>query len=292
MESPLRVLKQFGNALKEAGLAWVADDATMHAASISYYTVFSLSPIVVIALAIAGLVFDPISVHDALMGQFSGMMGQEAANGIAGFVAHAGHPEQHGVLAATLAIVTLLIGAVGSFVQVQDSLNHIWKAPPRSESIGQILRRRLLSFGLVVTVGFLLVVSLILSAALSAAGNVLGTHATAVALLSVGTSAGSFLVVSALFAAIFKVLPDVAIAWKDVLAASLLTSVLFMIGKEVIGLYIGKTGLASSYGAAGSLAIVLVWVYYSSLILLFGAEFASVVSGRTRRLKASQRRQL
>lgn len=188
----------------------------------------------------------------------------------------------NGVVAAVIAVVSLLVGAIGSFVQIQDSLNHIWKAPPGPSGLGPILRRRLLSFGLVVTVGFLLLVSLGLSAALSVVGTALGTHMTAVALVSVGSSAVSFLIISALFAAIFKVLPDVAIAWKDVIAASLLTSVLFMIGKELIGLYIGQAGLASSYGAAGSLAIVLVWVYYSSLILLFGAEFARVVAQRTR----------
>jgi membrane protein len=280
MKSVVRLLKRFGTALKDAGIAWVDDDATMHAAAIAYYTVFSLAPILVIALAIAGLFFAPGQVHDAMLGQFSGMIGEDAAKGIADLVANAGQSSQRGVIATLIAAGTLVIGAIGSFVQIQDSLNHIWKAPSRSDGIGQIIRRRLLSFGLVLTVGFLLLVSLLLSTLLSAASHALGTQLTPI--LSVASSAVSLLVTSALFAAIFKVLPDRAIDWKDVIEASVLTSVLFTIGKEVIGLYIGKTGVASSYGAAGSLAIVLVWVFYSSLILLFGAEFASVVAKRTR----------
>ena len=253
----------------------------MHAASISYYTVFSLAPILVIALAAAGMVFQPATVQREVMTQLSGLMGQDAANGIGEFVKSASSSTSHGVIATLLGVLTLIAGAIGAFVQLQDSLNHIWKVPPQSGGVRLLLKRRLLSFGLVMGVALLLLASLVLSAFLSATGALLASRiAGFTAAVRLASGASSFVVIGALFAAMFKWLPDAAIRWKDVVGPAILTSALFAVGKQLIGLYIGQAGIASAYGAAGSLAVLLVWVFYSSLILLFGAEFARVVSAR------------
>jgi membrane protein len=273
----LRV-RELGTVLKEAGIAWVEDDATMHAASISYFTVFSLAPILVIALAVAGVVFEPATVQREMAAQLSGLMGIEAARAIGEFVQNATSSASRGVLATIVGVVTLVVGAISAFVQLQDSLNHIWRVPPRSVGIKRILKQRLLSFVLVMGVAVLLLVSLVLSALLSAASDLIQSNLGATEFtLDLANVAFSFVVAAVLFGTVFKVLPDAPISWQDVAAASLFTAALFTIGKQVIGLYIGQTGLSSSYGAAGSLAVILAWVYYSALILLFGAEFAWVV---------------
>jgi membrane protein len=273
----LRV-RELGSVLKQAGIAWVEDDATMHAASISYFTVFSLAPILVIALAVAGVVFEPETVQREMAAQLSGLMGAEAARAIGEFVQNATSAASHGVLATIVGVVTLVVGAISAFVQLQDSLNHIWRVPPRSAGLKRILKQRLLSFVLVIGVALLLLVSLVLSTLLSATSNLIQSNLGATEFtLDLANVAFSFVVAAVLFGTIFKVLPDAAIGWNDVAAASLFTSALFTIGKQLIGLYIGQTGLSSSYGAAGSLEVILAWVYYSALILLFGAEFAWVV---------------
>lgn len=272
-------IKELGSVLKQAGIAWIDDDVTMHAASVAYYTVFSLAPMLVIALAVAGMVFDPATVQREIMTQLQGLMGTDAARSVAQFVQGATGEKSHGVLATIIGVFTLILGAIGAFVQLQDSLNHIWKVPPQGGGIVQVLRRRLLSFGLVLAVAFLLMVSLVLSTALAATGNLLHAHFTGFDFaINVANGVLSFVVIGVLFGAMFKFLPDAKIGWRDVAAAAIFTSALFTIGKEFIGLYIGQTGIASSYGAAGSLAVLLVWVYYSAMIVLFGAEFAWVVA--------------
>ncbi len=285
---PIQMLKDFGSILKQAGISWVEDDATMHAASISYYAVFSLAPILVIALAVAGMVFNQETVQQNVTQQLAGLMGEEAAKGVTGFVQAASGAQHHGILATILGGLTLILGAIGAFVQLQDSLNHIWKVPPRSVGFARILRQRLLSFGLVVGVAVLLLASLALSAILAATGDFLQSHLGALAFVGqISSSLLSFVIISALFAAMFKFLPDADIHWRDVTFAAILTSALFTVGKQIIGLYIGQTGLSSAYGAAGSLAVLLAWVYYSAMILLFGAECAWVVA--TRRSRATAR---
>ena len=281
----LRAIRQLGSDLRQAALAWVDDDVTMHAASISYYTVFSLAPILVIALAAAGMVFRPDTVQREVMTQLSGLMGQDAANGVGEFVKSASGSTSHGVIATILGVLTLVAGAIGAFVQLQDSLNHIWKVPQQSGGVRVLLTRRLLSFGLVMGVAFLLLASLVLSAFLGATGALLGDRIAGLTVaIHLASGVSSFVIIGALFAATFKWLPDATIRWKDVVGPAIVTSALFAGGKQLISLYIGQAGIASAYGAAGSLAVLLVWVFYSSLIVLFGAEFARVVS--TRRAKA------
>ncbi len=275
-----QVVRQCGVDLRQAALAWVDDDATMHAASISYYTVFSLAPILVIALAAAGLVFQPDTVQREVMTQLSGLMGPDAAKGVGEFVKSAGGASGHGIIATILGVATLIAGAIGAFVQLQDSLNHIWKVPPKSGGVRLLLVRRLLSFGLVLGVAVLLLASLVLSAFLGATGAALGSSTGLSAVVHLIGGLSSFGIIGALFAGMFKWLPDATIRWKDVVGPALLTSALFAGGKQLIGLYISQAGIASAYGAAGSLAVLLVWVFYSSLIVLFGAEFARVVSIR------------
>ena len=251
------------------------DEPFLLASSLSYYTLFSLTPLLVIAIAVAGLVFGREAAQNQIVETIGGMIGAESAKAIQGMIENASNKPTAGIISTVIAGVTLLIGAGGVVGQLQTSLNKIWGVEPKSgQGIWVFIRQRFISFAMVLAVGFILLVSLVVTAVLTAfsqfIGGLIGGADFVGHLLDVVVSVGF---VTLLFAMIYKFVPDVQIQWKDVRIGAALTSILFTVGKFVIGLYLGSTGVASAYGAAGSLITVLLWVFYSSLIFLLGAEF-------------------
>ncbi len=261
--------------LQETVADYVEDEALSRGAAIAYYTIFSIAPILVICIAIAGLAFGEDAAQGAMVGQLRGMMGDQAAEAVQTMIASAGN-RSSGIWATVIGVVTLLITATGVFSEMQASLNLIWKAQAATGVTG-FLKARAAGLGLVATLGFLLLVSLVVSAALTALGSTLNRIVPGMdTILHLVNFAVSFLMVSALFAAIYKILPDRQLRWKDVAVGAVATAFLFTVGKTLIGLYIGSSSVATSYGAAGALVIVLLWIYYSSQIFLLGAEFTKV----------------
>jgi membrane protein len=255
----------------------MSDNAPRLGASLAYYTVFSISPLMVIVMAIAGFCFGQEAARKQIFDQLSGLIGVPEAQAIERLLQHA-HQPQTGTFATIVAVITLLIGSTGVFVELQDALNLVWGVKPKaSTSWWSFVWNRVLSFAMVLAIGFLLLVSLLLSAGLAALGQFLGGFTADMEIVSQGINfLVSFGVITLLFALIFKVLPDVKVAWRDVWVGAVITALLFALGKLLLGLYIGKTGVVSAYGAAGSVVLVLVWVYYSAQILFFGAEFTQV----------------
>jgi len=252
---------------------FIADEALTRGAAIAYYTAFSLAPLLVIATAIAGAVFGEEAARGAVAAQLRGLLGAQAAEGVQGMIRGAADTGP-GTLAALLGIGTLLLTASGVFGELQSALNAIWKTEAQEGTVSRLLRAKAASIGLVAATGFLLLVSLIVSAALSALGTWLGGAVPGARLVVQALNfAVSFCMTAALFAAIYKVLPDRALRWRDVAVGAVVTALLFTIGKSLIGFYIGRTAIASTFGAAGALAVVLLWVFYSSQIFLLGAEF-------------------
>jgi membrane protein len=242
-------------------------------ASISFFTVFSLAPMLLAAISVAGLLFGRQAAQGAVVAELGGLAGDDAAQAIDAMIANVSIFGT-GAIGAVIGVVTFLILATGAFVEIQDSLNLIWKAKPSHTGILAFLRTRVLSLALVIGIGFLLLVSLVLDAGLGAAGAYLeGAFPAAVTMLGILNSLVALVMATLLFAAIFKVLPDVRLAWRDVWTGAFVTGVAFTLGKVLIGLYIGRSGVASTFGAAASVITILLWIYYSSLILLFGAEF-------------------
>ena len=263
--------------LKEAFTEWQEDKASLLAAALAYYTVFSITPLLVIAIAIAGAVFGRDAAEGEIVQQINQLVGQQGAEAIETALKNAHQPEL-GSIASVISIVVLLIGASGVFAQLQEALNTVWNVKQKSNAgIWGFIRKRLLSFGVVLAIGFLLLVSLIFSAILSGIGKLnIGILPGMTSLWQLLNFAISFGVITLLFALIYKYLPDVKIRWKDVWIGATITALLFTIGKFLIGLYLGRGSLGSAYGAAGSLIVFLAWVFYSAQILLFGAEFTQV----------------
>src|SRR4051812_20377968 len=259
---------------KSTANSWSADYAPSMGAALSYYTLFSIAPLLLIAIAIAGFIFGAEAARGQIFEQLAGMVGPDGAKAIEGMIAAADQPKQ-GLVATIIGVVTLILGATTVFGELQNAMDRIWRAPAREKSTGwwNLIRTRLLSFGMVLGIAFLLTVSLILSAAIAALGKWWGV---AEALGHVLELAISFGLVTVLFALIYKYIPRVHVAWHDVWVGAAVTSALFAIGKFAIGLYLGKSGVSSAFGAAGSLVVVMVWVYYSAQIFLFGAEFTWV----------------
>ncbi len=257
----------------EAFTGWREHKASKMAAALAYYTVFSLAPILVISIAVAGLVFGQEAAEGRIVGQISGLIGTTSAQALEAMIAAARKPSA-GILATVLGLATLLFGATGVFGELQDSLNTVWGVKPKpGRSLLRMLKTRFISFTMVLGIGFLLLTSLVISAAISALGTwVSGLLPLPEVVLQVINLAVSLAVVTLLFAMIFRFLPDVEITWRDVWVGALFTAVLFTLGKLAIGLYLGKSSLGSSYGAAGALVVILVWVYYAAQILFFGAE--------------------
>jgi membrane protein len=261
--------------IKTAVNSWLDDYAPSMGAALAYYTMFSIAPLLLIVISVAGLVFGVEAARGEIFFQLRGLMGEEGAAAVQGLVQSASKPSE-GVAATTVGVLLLLVGATTVFAELQDALDRIWRAPerPRSAGILGLLRSRLLSFGMILAIGFVSMVSLVASAALSALGKWWAPFFGAWALLlQVVNFVVSFALTAAVFALIYKFMPRVRIAWHDVTIGAVVTALLFTIGKLLIGLYIGKSGVTSSFGAAGSLAVVLIWVYYSAQIFLLGAEF-------------------
>lgn len=273
--------------LRQTWIQWQKHDVSRIGAALAYYTTFSIAPVLLIATAMAGLVFGPDAARAQVSSQIHNLIGPTGAQAVEAALANAGTPAS-GALATLIGLVTLFVGATTMFTEIQGALNTMWEAPPSTATgIIPILKSRGLSFAMVLVVGFLLLVSLTLSAVLSGMGDRLASFASVPpSLLQFTNAMVSFIVVTALFAMLFKFLPDVKIAWAEVWIGAVVTSLLFSFGKQVIGAYLGNSAIASAYGAAGSLAVMLVWVYYSSQILLFGAQFTQVYSQHRRAMGA------
>jgi membrane protein len=263
--------------LKCAYLEWSKDRAPRMAAALAYYTIFSLAPLLIIAVAIAGLVFGMEAAQGGISGQIQGLVGRDGAKAIQAMIQSA-HKPVHGVIGSMIGVFVLFLGASGVFSEMQDALDSIWHVSPDTKvGILSLVKERFLSFGMVLGIGFLLLVSLLFSALVAAVTKYLGGMLPIPAVLFESFDfLLSLLFITVLFAMMFKLLPSTKIAWSDVWIGAALTSLLFTAGKFVIGFYIGKSVSASAYGAAGSLVVIVAWIYYSALILYFGAEFTRV----------------
>jgi membrane protein len=270
--------------LRETLVEWWRDDALRLGAALSYYTLFSLAPLLVVSVAVAGLVFGQEAASGRIVAEMRGLMGPEGAAAIQSMIERAAWQPDASWLAAALGLGTILLGATGAFGQLQYALNEIWNVEAKpGRGFWALLRARLLSFSMVLVLGFLLLVALVLSAVISALDEVLGGYAEAVQpLLSAIELVGSFGLITLLFAAMFKLLPDTDVRWSEVWVGAAVTSLLFAVGKSAIGLYLGNSSIASVYGAASSLAVILVWVYYTAQIVFLGAEFTQVYARRRR----------
>jgi membrane protein len=269
--------KAIWSLLKESVGAWSDDKSPRLGAALSFYTVFAMPPLFMIAIFIASLVFNPNSVQTQMFSEVGGLIGKKSAEAIHAAMA-AQYQANKGLVASSIAVVTLILTATGLFLELQDALNTIWRveAKPGHGVLG-FIRIRLMSFAMVVGIGFLLLVSLIVSAGLAAATKYISGLLPGVGVVSViASDVVSFAVITVLFAMIFKVLPDVRIAWRDVWIGGVVTSLLFTGGKFLLGWYLGRSTTISAYGAAGSVVLILLWVYYSAQILFFGAEITKV----------------
>ncbi len=266
---------------RETFQEWRRDDALTLGAALSYYTAFSLAPLLVVVIAIAGLVFGREAVQGRIVTEIGGLIGRGGAEAVQTMIANASR-EESGPVAAIVAVCLTLFGASGVFAQLQSTMNRIWNVPPlRTGGVKAMLRARAVSFGMVLGIGFLLLVSLVVSAAIAALDSLAADVVPDVeALLHLLNTALSLAFITVLFAMIFRVLPDVHIRWRDVWIGAGVTALLFTLGKFLIGLYIGRTGVTSVFGAAGSLVVILLWVYYSAQILFLGAEFTQVYTRR------------
>jgi membrane protein len=279
--------KVWWSLIRDTASAWMAHKAAKLGAALAYYSIFSLGPLLVIAIVVAGLVFGQEAVRGEVSAQLGGLLGDQGAKGVENMLAGAGKPRQ-GLFATVLGAVTLLFAAIGVVVQLKDALNTIWEVKPSAGSgIWSFVRTYAISLAGVLSLGFLLLISLLITTALSAMGNALAPYLPE-AVFQLASFLVSFAVISVLFAMMFKWLPDVAMGWWDVIPGAILTAALFEIGKSLIGIYIGKQGLESTYGAAASIIVVLIWTYYSAQLVLFGAEFTRVWSQRFGSATASQ----
>jgi membrane protein len=262
--------------LKDSVKDFMDDECPRLAAALSYYTVFALPPLLILLLLIAGAVWDPADVQRAIQTQMGSLMGASGAEEIGTIINQAERPGGKGIK-AVLGVGALILGATGAFLQLQGALNRAWEVEPDPNAGGwkNFVFKRLLSLGMILGIAFLLLVSLALSAAVSALGGFAGRliPGASSAILFLFENVITFVVVGGLFATIFKVLPDAKIAWRDVWVGALVTALLFTLGKFALGFYLGRSNPGEAFGAAGSLALVLVWIYYSSMIVLFGAEF-------------------
>jgi membrane protein len=283
---PLRNLSSYSAArsrvgwllLKEAGSAWVEDNVPSLGAALAFYTIFSLAPVLIVTTAVAGLIFGRRAVEGEIFQQIQTLVGHGGAVAVQSVLHSVNRPAAR-TLASVVGLAVVLVGASGAFLELQGALNKIWKVKPKDESFWVCaLRNRCSSFGLVLATGFLLMVSLALSAALEAMGKFMGhlVPTAAFILLESVNFVVSAAVVTLLFAMIYKFLPDTPIAWSDVWIGAAATAFFFSVGKFLIGLYLGRSTVASAYGAAGSLVILLAWVYYSAQLLLLGAEFTHI----------------
>jgi membrane protein len=275
--------KQIWRVLKESFGEWNRDNASRLAAALAYYTIFSIAPLLILVIAIAGLFFDATSVREQLMGQIQALVGTDGADFLRSVLDNANQAgEQSGWVASAISVGLLILGATGVLTQLQTALNVVWNVKAKPElGFWGVLRKRALSFGMLLGIGFVLLVSLMLSAIVAGFSSYLNNLApgldAAGQLLSFLVSFG---VTTFVFALIYKFVPDVNISWGDVWFGGIVTALLFSLGKTLIGLYLGNNSFGSTYGAAGSVVILLVWVFYSAQILFFGAELTQVYARR------------
>ncbi len=281
----MKALLHFPTLLRRSFQEWNEDHASTLAAGLAYYTIFSLAPLLVLVIALTGLVWQKSAVQAQIMSQMRALVGPQGASFIGDMISHRGTFGQ-GIFASVVGIIALLFGALGVFGALQTSLNIIWNVQPKKthgfwQGIEQVIAQRLLSFAVILGIGFLLLVSLVISAGLSAfqgaLSHVLPFSQIAIQLINLLISIA---VITVLFALMFKLLPDVKIAWRDVWFGALATAILFALGKTLIGIYLGNSNVASYYGAAGSLVVLLLWIYYSAQILFFGAELTQVYANQ------------
>jgi membrane protein len=264
--------------LKQVSRSWLDDYAPSMGAALAFYTLFSMAPLLLIVVSVAGLVFGEDAARGEIQNQLQALMGARGASAVQDLLASVDKPAQ-GLAATLLGVLLLLIGATTVFGELQDALDRIWRAPTLSQTTGWLglVRARLLSFGMILAVGFLLTVSLVLSAALAMMGRWWSPLFGGWYVVATTTSAmGGFVLNAAMFALIYKVMPRVHVQWRDVWTGALFTALLFGLGKFLIGAWIGSSGVVSGFGAAGSLVVVLLWVYYSAQVFLMGAEFTWV----------------
>jgi membrane protein len=268
--------------LRDAANAWVDDRASSMGAALAYYTLFSVAPLLLIVIAVAGLVFGETAARGEIIAELSGLLGHDGAAAVQALLESANRPTA-GLLATAFGLGALLIGATTVFGELQRALDLIWRAPPRppADSVWDWLFVRLLSLGMILAIGFLLIVSLLASAGLAAVQRWWTPALSHSGLIGVGLAQAiefsvSFATITGAFALIYKLMPRVPVAWSDVGVGSVVTALLFTSGKSLIGAYIGASGVASPFGAAGSLVALLIWVYWSAQIFLFGAEFTHV----------------
>lgn len=276
-----KLISNLPNIVKLSYQGWKEDKASRLSAALAYYTIFSLAPLLVILIAITGLFWQREAVQSLVEAQMEGLVGSQGRTFVADMLANASRPAA-GITATIVGVITLLFGALGAFNELHNALNTIWDVKEEEtkgfvEAIKKVVFSRLLSFGMILVIGFLLLVSLVISAGLSAVNETVGTAVPlSEILLQIFNLVISIGVITILFALIFKFLPDAEIAWRDVWLGAFVTALLFSLGKFLIGLYLGNSAVASSFGAAGSLVLLLIWIYYSAQILLFGAEFTQV----------------
>lgn len=280
-----RLFSNLPTLLKLTYQGWKEDKASRLAAALAYYTIFSLGPLLIIVIAVTGFFWQREAVQSSVMNQVQGLVGPEGATFVSDLLTSASNPAR-GILATILGVITLIFGALGAFNELHNALNTIWEVKEEEtkgflESIKKVIFSRLLSFTMILGIGFLLLVSLVISAGLSAVqetvGNAIPVSEILLQILNLIISIG---VITVLFALIFKYLPDAEIAWRDVWLGAFVTALLFSLGKFLIGLYLGNSAVGSSFGAAGSLVLLLIWIYYSAQILFFGAEFTQVYANK------------
>jgi len=263
--------------------AFFSDGCSTMAAALSFNTFFSLPALLTLLLSLVGRFADPRQVENAITGQVGKLIGKASAEQVAGIISNANRSQHSAAVATVISLVVLILGATGTFANLQDALNKAWgvKPDPHRNQIRVFLVKRVFSFGILISVAFLLLVSLALSTVIAALSGALTTrYGIPPMALQIATAVGSFLVIALLFAVMFRYLPDARISWRDVRAGAIGTALLFVVGRTLIGLYLGRADPGSVYGAAGSLALVLIWVYYTSMILLFGAEFTKLWAQR------------
>jgi membrane protein len=269
----------WGPLLRETFREWIERDAFTQSAALAFFALFSLAPVLVLFAAGAGLLFDPPAVRQQIVGQFDLLMGHEQALAVDSMLGHAAF-EMSGILARIIGIATFAIGTLAVFVQLQDSLNKMWDVAPRpGPLIRKLLWKRVISFALVLALGFVLVVSLVLSATIHALQSFAERFATLPSsVFETGNALVTYVLVTLLFAMLYRILPDVEIPWRDVWVGAIVTALLLSVGKWAIGFYLGRSDLASAYGTAGSMIVLMFWVYYASLLVLLGAVFTRVQS--------------
>ena len=271
-------LQQLWPLARQAAQSWVDDYAASMGAALAYYTLFSIAPLLLIVISIAGLVFGEEAARGQIFAQLQGLMGEQGAAAVEALLKNVSKPSQ-GIIGTVVGVAVLLVGAMSVFGELQNSLDRIWRAPARREASGlwTLVHSRLLSFGMILVIGFLLIVTLVASAAVVALGKWWSPFFRGWAVLAEGVNfVVSFALVTVTFALIYKIMPRVRVQWRDVWIGAAVTALLFTVGKFLIGLYIGTSSFGSAFGAAGSLAVLLIWMYYSAQIFLLGAEFTWV----------------